>query len=71
MKPKWFFDMSVLLLFVQTIFLQDAYAYIDPGMGSYFFQLLVASLFAGMYALRLWWARIRSFCAKIFKWQSK
>jgi len=71
MKPSCFFDIPVLVIFAHTMLLQDAYAYIDPGTGSYFFQLLVASLFAGMYAVRLYWAKIRSFFAKVFKWHGK
>jgi hypothetical protein len=71
MKSYRFSKWPVLLLLVHVIFLQDADAYIDPGTGSYFFQLLVASLFAGMYALRLYWVKIREFWAKIFKSHSK
>jgi hypothetical protein len=56
-----------LFLSAQALLLGDAEAYIDPGMGSYFFQLLVAGFFAGLYGLRLYWGRLRSLCAKIFK----
>ena len=39
---------------------QDAHAYIDAGTGSYLFQLLLASLFAGAFVVRLYWQRIRT-----------
>lgn len=42
----------------------DAWAYIDPGTGSYLFQLAIAGLAAGLYTLRRYWhdlaARVRA-----------
>jgi hypothetical protein len=38
-----------------------AYAYIDPGMGSLALQALVGAVAGGMFAARIWWARIVSF----------
>jgi hypothetical protein len=38
-----------------------AYAYIDPGTGSYVFQLLVAGVFALSFAIKVYWRRLRSF----------
>jgi hypothetical protein len=34
-------------------------AYLDPGMGSYALQLLMAGLFGGMFALRQSWGELR------------
>jgi hypothetical protein len=33
-------------------------AYIDPGSGSYFFQILIGGLLGAAVALKLWWRRI-------------
>ena len=33
----------------------DAWAYIDPGTGSYLFQLAAAGLLAGIYTIRRHW----------------
>ena len=38
----------------------DAWAYIDPGTGSYFFKLVIASGLAGVYTLRRHWYSVRS-----------
>lgn len=38
----------------------DAWAYVDPGTGSYLFQLAAAGLFAGMFTLRRYWYVLRS-----------
>jgi len=45
------------------------YAYIDPGSGSYFLQLLIAGLLAGLYSLKIYWAKVRDFLSKLFKWR--
>jgi hypothetical protein len=36
-------------------------AYIDPGSGSYFFQLLIGGLLGAAVAVKLWWRRIWAF----------
>ena len=38
----------------------DAFAYIDPGTGSYLFQLAAAGLLAGMFTLRRYWDLVKS-----------
>ena len=43
-----------------------AYAYIDPGSGSYLFQLLAASLLGGLYAVKVYWRGIVAFVGKLF-----
>jgi hypothetical protein len=43
-----------------------AYAYIDPGSGSYLFQLLAATLLGGLYAVKIYWRGIVTFVGKLF-----
>jgi hypothetical protein len=38
----------------------DAWAYIDPGTGSYLFQLIIAGGLAGIYTLRRYWYNVRT-----------
>lgn len=38
----------------------DAWAYIDPGTGSYLFQLTAAGLLAGIYAFRRYWDAVKA-----------
>lgn len=38
-----------------------SFAYIDPNTGSYFIQILVASLAGFLFSVRLYWQRIRDF----------
>ena len=40
---------------------EPAHAYLDPGTGSYIFQLLLAGLFGAAFAIKLFWAKIKAF----------
>jgi len=41
-----------------------AYAYIDPGTGSYMFQLLIGGVMAGGIMVRIYWQHIKAFFGK-------
>ena len=43
-----------------------ALAYVDPGTGSYIFQLLLAGLLGALYLLRQYWSRVKSFARSLF-----
>ncbi len=40
---------------------RDAWAYLDPGTGSLILQAVVASLFAGLLTIRLYWRRLKAY----------
>ena len=45
----------------------DVYAtYLDPGVGSYIFQVLIAGTVAGLFAVKLFWRQIKLFFKKLF-----
>ena len=48
-------DIAPLVLAIIIITSADAWAYIDPGTGSYIFQVLMAGGLAGVYTLRRHW----------------
>ncbi len=48
------------------MFTQKAYAYLDPGTGSYIFQIIIASLVGVMYIVKLYWARLAVFLKSLF-----
>jgi hypothetical protein len=54
----WLVVMVVLLLGGAAA---PAHAYIDAGSGSYLFQLLIAGFVGLLYAVKLFWKRIRAF----------
>ena len=54
-------------LFVATFVLvlaPAAQAYVDPGAGSMFFQLLIGGLIGAAVAIKAFWARIVSFFSR-------
>lgn len=61
--------LSILVIsftFFYLFRLQPAYAYLDPGTGSYFFQLIIATLLGGLFAVKLFWHRIKIFWKNLF-----
>jgi hypothetical protein len=36
-----------------------AFAYLDPGTGSYIFQVLLATLLGGLVTLRMYWHKLK------------
>lgn len=47
-------------------FASRAQAYLDPGTGSYFCQLMLAGILGAIFVIKLNWARIRMSIAKFF-----
>jgi len=39
---------------------QDAHAYLDPGTGSMILQGLIGGIAGGMFAIRLYWGKLKS-----------
>ncbi|MFC1514695.1 hypothetical protein ACFL5X_02230 [Candidatus Omnitrophota bacterium] len=62
---------AVVAIFVSGCFSQAAYAYLDPGTGSYFLQLLIAALLGSMFALKLFWNNIKVFIKRLFSREKK
>ena len=54
---------TLTLIFVLCF---PAYAYLDPGTGSYFIQIIIATLLGAMYAIKHYWYKIKLFCINIF-----
>jgi hypothetical protein len=52
------------LLWLYSALIGRAEAYIDPGSGSYFFQIMIAALLGGLYAIKIYWKNI---CSKFDK----
>ena len=43
------------------VFSQMAYAYLDPGTGSYILQMVIATLLLGSLTVKLFWTKIKTF----------
>lgn len=55
-----FLVFCILLLFPQMVF-----AYIDPGTGSMVFQMLMATVFGALFAIKIYWKKIVIFLEKV------
>lgn len=56
----------VLVLIVVFVCPNLAFAYLDPGTGSYIVQSLIAALAAGLYIIKLYFGKIKSFLGSLF-----
>ena len=54
----------MIFCFCLCLFPAKASAYLDPGVGSSILQLLLAGLLGVLYAIKLYWVRIKTFVAK-------
>ncbi len=41
--------------------------YLDPGTGSFFLQLLIGGLLGSFFAVKIYWAKIKAFMARVFR----
>jgi len=59
---------AALIIIICPIY---AFAYLDPGSGSYIFQILIAGLIGSIYAIKLFWKRIKGSVINILKRSEK
>lgn len=45
---------------------QKVCAYLDPGTGSFIFQIIIAVLFGSLFAVKLFWNSIKIFFKNLF-----
>ena len=58
---------TVILSLIYTFVLApNAFAYLDPGTGSYILQLLIASMVGVLFSVKIFWTRIKEFVKGIF-----
>lgn len=56
----------VLIVLIQIMTVSTAYAYIDPGTGSYLFQMLIAGLLGSAFAIKMAWRNVKTYISQIF-----
>ncbi len=61
-------NLSLLfIIIIGGVFARDVYAYVDPGAGSYFIQLIMGLFLGGLLSVKLFWKNIKGFFAKLLK----
>jgi hypothetical protein len=58
--------MTLLMAAVSLCFPQYAYSYIDPGTGSYIFQIVIAAFVAAIFMVKVYWLKIKGFIGRLF-----
>ena len=57
---------SVCLVVLFATFPYNGHAYLDPGTGSYFFQLMIAFLLGSFFSIKLYWKKIKNLFNNFF-----
>lgn len=60
------FDLLFAALFVLAVFPASAFAYLDPGTGSYVLQLAIGFILGSLWAIKMGWHRISAFVKNVF-----
>lgn len=55
-----------LIVASQVTLSQNAFAYLDPGTGSYIFQVLVAAFIGSLFTIKMFWQKIKDFFSNHF-----
>jgi hypothetical protein len=55
---------AALTLAALLLAVRPAHAYLDPGSGSFIYQILIASLLGAGVAIRMYWRKIKGFFAR-------
>ncbi len=58
---------GLFIVLIISIIPQNAFAYIDPGTGSYIIQIIIAALVGGLFAIKMFWIKIKTFITSMFK----
>lgn len=66
-KARFFMKAPIISVAAILIFPLQAFAYLDPGTGSYVLQVVVGALLGGAFAVKAFWKNIRSFITDIVK----
>ncbi len=64
-------NMACLAAGCGLLFPLFAYGYIDPGTGSYVFQIIIAAFVAVSFAVKVYWHKIKKFIGRLFHHREK
>jgi cytochrome b561 len=55
---------AIFFLYFFLVTIPMAHAYVDPGTGSYIFQVLIGAVLGIAVAMKLWWRRLWGFVTR-------
>jgi len=56
----------LLSVFLLPLPFENISAYIDPGTGSLVIQVLIASFVGGLFAIKIFWGKVKAFLSNLF-----
>lgn len=62
---------SLVLLFFLFVMVGKAYAYLDPGSGSFIFQLVLGALLGFSLMIKIYWKRMKDSLISFFSKKEK
>jgi hypothetical protein len=66
MSLKRLLTICFFLMFFRFVFPSFAYAYLDPGSGSYIFQLILAGIVGLAFLIKVYWNKVKAFFVGLF-----
>ncbi|MFA6449920.1 MAG: hypothetical protein WCX65_10645 [bacterium] len=62
-KIACLFSMTIVMLLISA---NSAHAYLDPGSGSYLFQIMIATFVGVGFTVKIYWRKIKEFFIRLF-----
>ncbi len=62
-SSKW---TILMILGALALTAENAYAYLDPGSGSFILQAIVTALIGSALAIKVFWQKIKAFFGRLF-----
>jgi len=56
----------IFMILLHVSFAPAVFGYIDPGAGSYLFQMLMAGLLSSLFAIKMGWRNFRGYLSQFF-----
>ena len=66
-----FKNVLILTLILLLWPIRKAYAYIDPGTGSYIIQVMIGGLLGAAFALKVYWKKVKAYFSNLFSKRTK
>ncbi len=64
MQPRDILSIVAVVVVLSLLFPARVDAYLDPGTGSFLFQLLIGALVGAGFLLKVYWGKVKSFFTK-------
>jgi len=63
---KNFMKAILPVILLMLCFPRFVFCYIDPGTGSYVFQIIIAAFVAASFMVKVYWNKIKGFVGRLF-----